>query len=259
MLEDQLQKIAPQELGISGDLYGLQFGSHLQDQSLHKIFLSLDPSIQVIKEVIKQKGHILITHHGFTHSSKLYINDEILEQVQLLSGYGIRLFVVHSAWDAAQGGVSESFAKAIGLDLIDNFNFQDGGGLKPIGRIGVPIQENCDLNHLIQTIKRNLHLPMLQVHGELNTPVKRVVVIGGRGIHESELIKVREAECDTLVTGELTYPEFLMARKLGINLITTSHYESEKLGMMSLQRILALIFPRDEFYYIESGNPISYI
>ncbi len=51
----------------------------------------------------------------------------------------------------------------------------------------------------------------------------------------------------------------MAAQHLGLNLIGTSHYASEKIGMERLQQLLAVSFARDEFVFVESGDPTSII
>ena len=42
------------------------------------------------------------------------------------------------------------------------------------------------------------------------------------------------------ITGEFTYADAVAAQHLGLNLIGTSHYASEKIGMERLQQLLAV-------------------
>ena len=75
MLFQKIKELAPPENGLSDDLYGLQFGSVLnsEDFNLHKVIVCLDPTKQVILEAIKQKIHLIISHHGLTSSSVIVL------------------------------------------------------------------------------------------------------------------------------------------------------------------------------------------
>ena len=259
MLEEILRtEIAPPENGWKKDVYGLQVGNLLKDKSLRKIIVCLDPTKSVIMEAIKQKAHLIISHHGLTHQPLLYFNDEVIDRIALLTRTGISLFVVHTAWDAAPGGVSETLAKIAGMDVVNMLNMDDHGHDKPIGRIGVPFREGITVKETALALKRHLQLESVQIGGNLDAIIKKAAIVGGKGLRDDWIRSVLKKGCDTYITGEYTYPEYLMARTLGLNLIATSHYKSEKIGMKSLQMILALKFPRDEFIFFETGDPIQH-
>jgi dinuclear metal center YbgI/SA1388 family protein len=257
MLKAKLKKIAPPENGISDDLYGLQFGAESEDRNIRKIVVCLDPTKEIIIKAKKINAHLIISHHGITHKPILYFNEQIFNQIKLLALANVDLFVIHSAWDAAIGGVSESFAKSINLQIVDNFNYNDHGKEKPIGRIGTPLQEKTTLKTFLSNIRRHLHIKSLQYSGNLTSIVSRVAIIGGRGVNEEQVVNAHLHQCDTIITGEVTYPEWLLAKKLHLNLITTSHYISENPGMKNLAKLLSLAFPRDEITFFDSNNPIS--
>ncbi len=258
LLEKKLKEIAPPELGFMDDLYGLQLGSKLKDRSIKKILVCLDPTKKVIIEAIKQKIHFIISHHGITHQPKLYFDDSVLEQIKLCALHDIDLFVIHSAWDAAEGGISESFAKTLGLDITNVLCFPDREMTLPIGRICCPIQSQLTLQGILNNIKRHLHVQNIQYCGKLQDKVEKIGVVGGKGLHEEDVKIIVENGCDTFITGEVSYSVWLMAQKLNLKLITTTHYASEIPGMKNLARILSLTFPLDEIVFFPSDDPISY-
>lgn len=259
MLKEKLREIAPPELGIKNDLYGLQFGSELKDRNLKKIIICIDPTKQVILEAVKRKAHLIISHHGFMENRNEYLNDEVLDQIKLLSMNDIDLFVIKSAWDAASGGISESLTKLLGLNIEQPLHILDYGVLKPIGRIGSPILGTLTFYSFLKNIKRHLNVPTLQYWGNLEDSVNMVGIIGGIGLNEPMIKKFRKLGCDTAVTGDISYLGWLLARKLNLKIVSTTHYVSEELGMKNLARILSLVFPRDEIIYLASHDPISYL
>lgn len=253
----KLNEIAPPENGLRDDLYGLQYGNELNDPSLHTIIICLDPTKTVIKEAIKMKARLIIAHHGLTHRPVLYFNDLLVDRLTMLASNQIMLFVMHTAWDAAPEGISETYAKVAGLNLDGNYYFQDGGKRKPIGRIGRPFREGMTLQQIGENLKRHLGLERVRILGDFNHEVKKAAVVGGKGLRSEEIPEIMMDGCDTFITGEVNLPEMIAARELGLNIIETSHYKSEKIGMENLQRILATKFPRDEFIFIESEEPMK--
>ena len=53
MLKEKLHKIIPHQNGMTGDLYGLQFGSNNSDRSIRKIIVCLDPTLNIIMQTHK--------------------------------------------------------------------------------------------------------------------------------------------------------------------------------------------------------------
>lgn len=255
-LIQKLKHLVPSENGLSDDLYGLQFGSLLTDPVLHKIILCVDPSKNIIRETIKLKSHFIISHHGITWSKTLYFNDLLLDALSLLASNQIMIFVAHTALDAASEGISECYAKAAGFNVVGNFYVTDVGKRKPIGRIGIPLRENISVRNIAENLKRFLNLPRIRILGNPNAIIKKAVIIAGNGLRAEYITEILSLGCDTFVSGEFGHYEVVAARDLGLNLIESSHFKSEKIGMENLQRILSLTFPRDEFLYIDSEEPM---
>jgi dinuclear metal center YbgI/SA1388 family protein len=256
-LLQKLREIAPPDNGMRDDLYGIQFGTTLKNPVIHTIVICLDPTKAVIKEAIKLKSHFIISHHGLTHNGLLYLNDLYVERISLLAANQISLFVMHTAFDAATEGISEVYAKMAGLNMTGNFYFNDGPKKKPIGRIGTPFRENLTLKSVAENLKRHLNLDRIRILGDMNTPIKRAAVVAGKGLRVDLIPEILQQECDTFITGEITYPEMIAARELGLNIIETSHYKSEKIGMENLCKMLTTTFPRDEFIFVESDEPMQ--
>jgi dinuclear metal center YbgI/SA1388 family protein len=256
-LIQKLKEIAPPENGFKDDIYGLQYGNEINDCSLHTVVVCLDPTKAVIKEAIKLKARMIISHHGLTHQKILYFKDLLVDRLSLLSTNQIALFVMHTAWDAAPEGISETFAKVAGLTIEGNYYFEDGGKRKPIGRIGRPFRDGMTIQQIGENLKRHLCLERVRILGDFNHIVKKAAVVGGKGLKPEEIPDIIQAGCDTFITGEVNLPEMIAARELGLNIIETSHYKSEKIGMESLQRILTTKFPRNEFIFLESEEPMK--
>jgi dinuclear metal center YbgI/SA1388 family protein len=256
MLSKKIAGLVPKELGFSNDIYGLQFGNQLKDINLHKIALCVDPTIKVILQAKKIKSYFIIAHHGLTNRSLLKFNEPVLKQIKLLSANNISLFILQSAWIAASGGISDTISKIAGITITDSLYIDDDGKKKPLGRIGNPINENLSLDTLIQSLKRKLNLKHIQVCGKLNKKINKIAVICGISLIEADLIEIIKNNCDTLISTDLVYSNYIFAQKLGLNVLNVPHYVCDIMSMKKLRLILSLEFPRDEFFFIESDNPI---
>jgi dinuclear metal center YbgI/SA1388 family protein len=257
----KLEEIAPANLGLSRDVYGLQFGSKLKmdKRPINKVLIALDPTKLAIAEAVKVKANLMITHHGLVHHPVMEFNDDLMDKIRLLSEHRINLWVMHTAWDAAQSGVSESFAQRCGLKIVDSLNFQDGPGrTKAIGRICIP-HESMTLGKFAQRIKTNLDISYCKVYGKPEDPITKIALGGGHGITKESILTAIEKDCDCYLTGEISYKEVLDAKTLGINLIETSHYSSEFPGMESLYRTLCLEFPRTDFILFKEEENVQFL
>ncbi|QEE14892.1 Nif3-like dinuclear metal center hexameric protein [Promethearchaeum syntrophicum] len=256
MLSKKIAELVPRELGLGSDIYGLQFGNTLKDLNLHKIAICVDPSIKVILQAKKTKSYFIIAHHGLTQRSLIKFNEPVLNQFKLLSANNISLFILSSAWIAASGGISDIISEIAGIIVADRWYVNDNGLKKPLGRVGTPYNQNLTLDILIRSLKRKLNLKYVQVCGKLDINIKKIVVICGISLNEADLFEIVKNNCDTLISTDLVYSHFIFARKLGLNVLNVPHYACDIIAMKKLKMILSLEFPRDEFSFIESENPI---
>jgi len=255
-------RIAPKAFSLKNDIYGIQFGQILEDRNIKKVMITLDPSLDAIIEASKQKVSLILSYYGLIHRPTMYFHDILVKKFRLLSISRIILYVLHSAFEAAQNGISEIIANRLFLKVEDLFYFKDKlGNQAPLGRICVPEKilgkdSPLILEKFIKMIKRTFDLKYIRFIGELTKEIKRICIVGSVSIES--LLNAIEAGCDCYLTRELSYDEALLARDLGIVLIETSHFESEIISMNELNKILSIEFPRDPFILYNSNDPFSY-
>jgi putative NIF3 family GTP cyclohydrolase 1 type 2 len=71
--------------------------------------------------------------------------------------------------------------------------------------------------------------------------VQRIAVCGGSG--GGEIALAYQAGCDTYVTADVKYDQFLEAKHLGINLIDADHFCTENVVVPVLHDWLTQAFP----------------
>ena len=252
----RLQVLAPSHNIMKDELYGLQFGEELQDHNLRKIAVTNHPSKKIIIEAIKENCSMILSLHGLVHSSTLRINDFTVNQIKLLSRHNIKLFVLKSGWEYATGGILEALATYLGLKIVDNFFLHEKKTHQPIGRIVIPQIEIESLFQLVQSFKRHFSLNEIQISGSLTACIKKLLILDGIRINETILLRVRKLGIDTLLTCEASSYHSRCARILKLNIISLPRHKFEEMGMQHLQQLLSLEFPRDEFFYIKSEDPL---
>lgn len=114
---NELDKIAPHHLAETWDNVGLLVGS--PEQSIKKIFLTLDVNEDVVEQALSNKVDMIITHHPLIFNGVKCIRTD-LPQGRLLAKIiknDIALYASHTNLDIACGGVNDILAGK--FDLID--------------------------------------------------------------------------------------------------------------------------------------------
>ena len=133
--------------------------------------------------------------------------------------------------DAAEGGVNDQLARALGLTDTIPLNEQK------IGRIGTLSCEK-PLEQFLHDVVKSLGCRGLRYRSG-GRPVRRVAVGGGAC---GEYIPQALAQgCDTFVTSDLRYNDFLDTQ--GLNLIDAGHFPTEDVVCAEVVRRLQKAFP----------------
>ena len=168
--------------------------------------------------------------------------DLVGQRVLALAERGIAAICCHTNWDSAQGGVNYVLAKLCGLEkqqILEVSGTDEQGVPYGIGRIGT-LPMPVALEDYLKLLKGSLEPNGLR-YVDGGRQVYRVAV--GGGACGGMLEQVAQAGCDTFVTGDVKYDQFLDAKMLGINLIDAGHYPTEDPSMLVLGYQLAKAFP----------------
>ena len=85
-------------------------------------------------------------------------------------------------------------------------------------------------------------------------PVQKLAVMGGSGGDSVE--RAFKLGCDTYVTADIKYHQFLLAAELGLNLIDADHFCTENPVMAALQGLLKNTFPEVDFTLSETHGQV---
>ncbi|MFO7660752.1 MAG: Nif3-like dinuclear metal center hexameric protein [Candidatus Cloacimonadaceae bacterium] len=107
-----LNKMAPQGLAAPWDNVGLQIG--LPDWQADKILLTLDVTPSVVSYAIKQKFHLIISHHPFIFKA---LTSVTRPDIIMLTQNRIGVIAMHTNLDVVQGGVNHALAEVLGLSV----------------------------------------------------------------------------------------------------------------------------------------------
>ena len=226
-----LNEIAPVRYQMDFDNAGFLVGDG--GTAVKKTLLALDITDDVIAEAVELRAQLIVSHHPliFTPLRHATTDDLAGRKVLVLARHGISAICMHTNLDAADGGVNDCLAKKLGLN--DVFLLND----EKIGRIGTLSCEK-GLEEFLRDVIELLGCGGLR-YCRGSGRVHRVAVGGGAC---GEYIPQAIAQgCDTFVTSDLRYNDFLDTR--GLNLIDAGHFPTENVVCPTVKAYLEEHFP----------------
>lgn len=220
ILEKKFPKINAEEW----DNVGLLVGDY--DKEVKKIQFSIDASLEVIENAIKEKVDMIITHHPFIFKAIKSINEQdiLSKKIRALIRNDINIYSIHTNLDSSVSGLNDYVLEKLGYT---NYKFLDYDEEKNcgIGRI-FKLDKEKDLKKFIEELKLKLQISNLRViSNNLNKKIKKVALINGSAM--SYWRKAKKEKIDLFITGDVGYHDALDARESGLAVIDFGHYESE--------------------------------
>jgi dinuclear metal center YbgI/SA1388 family protein len=257
------EKFSPKIFKLTSEIYGLQYDQNRGNKVIKRIMLTIDLSIEALHFAVKNKVNLIISHHSLTRDPIKVFNQNLIKKLTMLTKYPISIFVLNSSFMGAEGGVSETIAQALYLNIEKTFEIKNYKGVKvPIGRICTPKNylkkdQKMSLEQLLKRIKTNLELAHVLYVGNLKKNINKICIVGGNIPNIKYLRKALNFDCDCFISGNIEYRDAIFGRDLGLTLIEVSLYKIEILALKRLSNILSLEFPYVEFILFESGDPFQ--
>ena len=236
-IEKYLYGWAPADLAEEWDNVGLLVGD--REQEVHKILVSLDITEAVVAEAVKIGADLIVAHHPVMNCTWHKVQNVCADNSQgrmitSMLRNGISAICMHTNLDAAQGGVNDVLAEKLGLFDLVPLNEEK------IGRVGT-LKCELPLVEFLPFVVKSLRCNGLR-YRDCGKPVHRVAVGGGAcGDYIQNAIALG---CDTFVTSDLSYHEFLDTTEL--NLIDAGHFPTENVICPVIRERLAKEFSAAE-------------
>lgn len=243
---EYLCELAPLELQMDFDNSGFQIGR--ADKAVEKVLLSLDITDAVVSEADAIGAGLIISHHPLIFRAIKTINgsDPEGERLLRLAEKGIAAISMHTNLDIVQGGVNDVLLEILGAEsqsVLDSLG---------CGRVGI-LPKAMSLDEFLDVCREKLIVNGLRYYNS-GKPVYKLAVMGGAG--GDNLEDAYRHGCDTYVTADIKYHQFLRAQELGINLIDADHFCTENPVMYYLRDKLSDKFPELEFVVTEKHEAI---
>lgn len=218
------------------------------DRTVEKVLVALDITEAVASEAAGWGAQLIVAHHPIIFQPTRSVTDEsVVGRVLLaLIENGIAAICAHTNLDAAQDGVNDCLARALGLTDVGQLH-QEGedaqGRPYGIGRTGTAHRPGLSAAEYAAFVKERLGSASVRF-ADGGRPVEKVAV--GGGSCGSMLEDALAQGCDTFVTADLKYNQFLDAKALGLNLLDAGHFPTENVVCAPLAARLAQAFPQVE-------------
>ena len=149
-IAEQIEKIVPLKLAQDWDNVGLLIGD--AQRNVKNILLTIDITDEVLAEAKKLKIDLIISYHPVIWDSlKKITTDGPTGVVYELIRSQIAVFSIHTALDAATGGVNDGLAEIIGIrqpePIGDYVNNPAGDNYKLV--VFIPVESAAEVSNVI--------------------------------------------------------------------------------------------------------------
>ena len=201
-VEQVLFDWAPKELAAGWDNVGHLVGD--PDAEVKKVLIALDITEKVVNEAVNIGADVIVAHHPVMncawHPVQQIRSDDAQGRILItMIRNGISAICMHTNLDAAEGGVNDALAEKLGLSGLELLNEEK------IGRIGT-LKSQLPLVDFVRFVVKSLRCNGLR-YIDAGKPVHRVAV--GGGACSGYISQAIAAGCDTFVTSDLKYNDFL--------------------------------------------------
>ncbi|WP_020496446.1 Nif3-like dinuclear metal center hexameric protein [Sciscionella marina] len=222
-----LERAYPPELAESWDAVGLVCGD--PGAEIERALVCVDPVAETVEEAIERGAGLLVAHHPLLLRGVHGVpaDDPKGALVHRLIRAGVALYCAHTNADAADPGVSDALAAALGLRVTGPLAAQENGRTG-IGRIGT-LAEPEPFAAFVRRIGAALPATAWGVRGagDPERPIRTVAVSGGAG--DSYLGLASKLGVDAYVTADLRHHP--VAEHLAVPgapaLVDVAHWASE--------------------------------
>jgi dinuclear metal center YbgI/SA1388 family protein len=202
--------------------------------AVYRIMAAVDASLATIDLASRERGTLLLVHHGLLWDGNVPITGRRHRRIRRLFEGDTALYSAHIPLDVhPELGNNVALAGLLQVPVEGWFGNYRGIQLGVYGTI------NANRDGIVSRLDGLLGSKARVIPGgpEQVSRIGIVTGAGGRMVHEAIA-----AGCDAFITGEGAHHTFFDATEGGINLIYAGHYATEKLGVQRLAERLSDYF-----------------
>ena len=202
-------------------------------EKVQKIITGVSLSKKLIQAAINKKAQMIIVHHGIFKdqiSRPPQIKGVIKNRLKMLLENNINLCGFHLPLDAHPViGNNISLCKLLGVKKVKPFD---------VGFIG-ELERSITFNDFARRVNKELKVNAYKISAGPKK-IKRIGIISGGASPNFEIAK--ELGADTFLCGDARESVVRGIEEAGINFINGGHYNTEKLGIRNLGKIISKKF-----------------
>jgi dinuclear metal center YbgI/SA1388 family protein len=209
---EEMERLAPPELAEDFDTEKIGLVVEGRPEISH-VCCALDATPDVVKQAAGASADMLVVHHTPLWTPVTVITGRIAGLMRALLSADMNLYVMHTNFDRAQGGVNDGLAELLSLKDISPMS---------IGCIG-----SCTLSS--SEISRRLG-GNCRLWGEVKQ-IHRLALVAGSGFDPALLQEAKILGADTFLSAEMKHS---VARTAPLPCIEATHYALEAPAMQRL-------------------------
>ena len=209
------------------------------ERTVKKVLVALDITPEVVEEAQKGEYELIVAHHPVMncHWNPVQTVRTDTPQGRLLINLlrsGISAICMHTNLDRTAGGVNDCLTRVLELSGSEVIP-----GTEHICRMG-SLEEPLALPEFARRVCHALKCNGLR-YADAGKPVSHIGVGGGACAEYAKAVLA--AGCDTFVTADIRYHDFLDAAAMGLNIIDAGHFPTEDPVCYALMDFLRRTFP----------------
>ena len=201
-----------------------------------RIIAAVSISQDVIERAVAENADAILVHHGmFWKNEEAALRGYRKERVKLILRHDLNLIAYHLPLDL-HPEIGHNFLILKGI----------GAGVEPpeegsYGRLG-SFHPPLGFGELVERVNDALHTEARYFHHGSDS-IETVYVVSGAG--RNEIDRVCDLGVDAYITGDAKESTPYISRETGMNYIFAGHYNTERLGIIELSKIIADRFDVD--------------
>jgi dinuclear metal center YbgI/SA1388 family protein len=214
---------------------------------VNSIVCAVTASQAAIDFAVAQQADMLLVHHGmFWKNEAAAITGWKKRRIQTLLANDVNLVGYHLPLDAHQ-----QWGNNVQLALRLGWQVDGCGGEQNLVQYG-SLAQPLTAAELAWQLELSLGRVPVLLCADQQQPVRRIAWCtgGGQGFFQYAI----EADVDAFITGEVSEPQYHLARECGVVFIAAGHHATERYGIQALACVLAEEFGIRQQFFDES-NP----
>ena len=198
-------------------------------EKVSKIITGVSLSEKLIKQAIKKRVKMIIVHHGIFKDSiptPLAIKGYVKNRIKLILENNINLCGFHLPLDAHRViGNNISLCKLLDIEKAEPFD---------VGFVG-KLKKEMGINNFVDLVNKKLNTNSYTILAGKKT-VKKIGIISGGASPDFEI--AAKLGADTYICGDIREGIVRAVEETKINFINAGHYNTEKLGIQNLGKLI---------------------